>query len=43
MELENIILAEVTQTQNDKYGTYMNFNHKVQDNHDTIHRPNKTK
>ena len=42
----NIILSEVTQTQEDKYGSYslycMDISHKVQDNHATIHRPKET-
>jgi hypothetical protein len=36
MELENIILSEMTQRQK-------NIGHKVQDNHATIHRHKETK
>jgi hypothetical protein len=36
MELENIILGEVTQTQKDMHGMYSwNISHKVQNTHDT--------
>ena len=40
MELENIFLSEVTQTQEDMHGMYsrVDVSHKVQNNHATIHR-----
>ena len=42
MELEKIILSEVTQAQKDKHDRYsikVNIDHKVKDNHAPIHRP----
>jgi hypothetical protein len=41
MELENIILSKVTQTQKDMHGMYLqkvDINKKVQNTQDTIHR-----
>ena len=40
MELENIFLSEVTQTQEDMHGMYsrVDVSHKVQNNHATFHR-----
>jgi hypothetical protein len=42
MELENIMLSEVTQTQKDKCGRYsfrVDISHKVQGDHAIINRP----
>jgi hypothetical protein len=44
MELESVILSEVTQTQKDMHGMYSllsGISHKIQDTHTTIHRPKK--
>ena len=41
MELENIILSEVTQTQKDMHGMYSHISQVLQNNHDTIHRLSK--
>ena len=42
MELENIILTEVTQTQKDKHGVYLLINGiiiKIKEKHATTYRP----
>jgi hypothetical protein len=39
MELENIILSEVTQTQKDMHGMYSHISQVLQNNHDTTNRP----
>ena len=44
IQLETIIQTEVTQTQKDKQACtqlQVNINHKVQDIHNTLHRPKK--
>jgi hypothetical protein len=38
MELENIILGEVTQSQKDNFCIYSLISHKMKDNHAIIHR-----
>ena len=46
IQLETIIQTEVTQTQKDKQACtqlQVNINHKVQDIHNTLHRPQKLK
>jgi hypothetical protein len=46
IELENISLSEVTQTQKDTLAhvySEVDISHKVQDYHATIHRPKETK
>jgi hypothetical protein len=46
MELENIILSQVTQTQKDMLGIWsldLDISHKVQDKDATIHRPKEPK
>ena len=47
MELENITLSEVTQTQKDRHGMYSlrmsTFSDIVQDNHAKIHRLKEAK
>jgi hypothetical protein len=48
MELEKIVLSEVTQTQKDMHGTHsliilVDISHKAQDTHDTLHRPKDAK
>jgi hypothetical protein len=44
MELENIILSEVTQTQNEVHiCTHLEVSPKVQDTHTTIHSPKEAK
>ena len=46
VELENIILNEVTQTKKDKcdmYSPVSGINQKVKDNYITIHRPKEAK
>ena len=45
MELEFIILREVTQTLKDTHHmySYVDISHKVLDNHTRIHRPQKGK
>ena len=37
MELENIILSEVTQTQKDNFCIYSLISHKVKNNHTILH------
>jgi hypothetical protein len=42
MELENIILSEVTQSQKNTHGMHLqDFNGEVQNTKDTIHRPHE--
>ena len=46
MELKNILLSEVTQTQKDMYNMWsltVDISHKIQDNHAIINRPNEAK
>jgi hypothetical protein len=46
MELETIILSEITQTQKDMHhmcSLISGYSHKAQNTHDTPHRPKKVK
>ena len=43
MDLENTILNEVTQTQKDMHAMYSLISQKVQNTHDTSHRPKEIK
>ena len=45
MELENIMLSEITKIQNDIHSLYLlvDISHKVQDTYTTTHTPNEAK